>query len=163
VRSQISETAGLRESFTGELNALCRKLKRMDEYSRDVAAGPGEALDEPLRDRVEVNGETHNRQTASRRARSAQRRLVACGNQDVRLARGKLAETLFISVNARGSDKLKNKALVFLITKLLHSVAERDIEWRIARLGADESDAHCPAWRLRMRYRGKRKRTCVGQ
>src|ERR1700730_13836592 len=102
VRSQISETAGLRESFTGELNALCRKLKRMDEYSRETRAGPGEPRDDPLRDRVEVNGETHNRQTASRRARSAQRRLVACGNQDVRLARGKLAGTLLITVNSPG-------------------------------------------------------------
>jgi hypothetical protein len=50
---------------------------------------------------IEVNREKDDRKSARSRARSAQRRLVACGDHNVRLARGEFAKARVIGVDAR--------------------------------------------------------------
>src|SRR6266545_3215841 len=98
-----------------------------------------------LLDRIEIKRNEDDRRGACSRTRRPQRRLVASGEQDVHLARSKLAVSQLVAFDARRLDVLKREIAALLIAQFGHALLEGSIVRRRSRHDAGITDPQHPA------------------
>jgi hypothetical protein len=81
----------LRESLAQQFDALSRQFELAYEYASGIATWTGEAGYIALLNWIEIERNEDDRHRARNRTRRPQCRFVASGEQDVHVARGKLA------------------------------------------------------------------------
>src|SRR6516164_1495239 len=130
-----------RERLARDLDAFGGELELARENAGHVAPGAREVRHIALGERVEIDGEKHDRLSVGGRNRRAQRALVSDREEYVDLARRELAIAVFVAFEIRGLDVVERNVAAFLISEFGHPPAEVVIERGLAGLHADKADA----------------------
>jgi hypothetical protein len=131
----------LRESLAQQFDALSRQFELAHEDASRISTWTREAGYIALLNWIEIERNEDDRRCARSRTRRPQCRFVASGEQDVHLARGKLAISQLVAFDAWRLDVLEREIAALLITQLGHALLECNIVRRPSRHDAGITDA----------------------